>query len=98
MLCFCCKYKALLRQRNAYEGNHDMFYKRTTEAKQKTFDIVHFFLTESHIISREPENKSNYEPLECLVVPVTLKTQKLLEQRLHLGSTWQRLHLSTTSP
>ena len=48
MLCFC-KHKALLRQRNAYEGNPDMFCKRTTGAKQKTCDAARFFPAESHI-------------------------------------------------
>ena len=43
--------KPCFDRENAYEGNPDMFYKRTTEAKQKTCGAVRFFLTELHIIT-----------------------------------------------
>ena len=41
--------KPCFDRENAYEGNPDMFYKRTTGAKQKTCDAGRFFLAESHI-------------------------------------------------
>ena len=59
MLWFC-KHKALLRQRNAYEGNPDMFYKKTTGAKQRTFDAARFFLAESHIRGFEASIQVRY--------------------------------------
>lgn len=33
-----------------YEGNPDMFYKRTTEAKRRIFGVARSFLAEPHII------------------------------------------------
>jgi hypothetical protein len=40
---------------NAYEDSPDMFYKRTTEAKQRIFGVARSFLAEPHIIGLETD-------------------------------------------
>jgi hypothetical protein len=60
VLCFH-KYRVYNnRERNAYEGNPDMFYKKTSVAKQKISGIARSFLAEiTHV--RGLVTKSKYD-------------------------------------